>query len=98
MNIRQEILSYLESHSTARPVLIARATGLEPNSVGNVAREMAREGILVVVRREWRSLTYRLATAQERGERANGINTIFDECRNSDAMQRVLSVYGRVQV
>lgn len=31
------------------------------------------------------------------GKPSSGENTIFSECRHSEAMQRVLSVYGRVQ-
>ncbi|MDC3532866.1 hypothetical protein IXW61_07150 [Escherichia coli] len=47
----------------------------------------------------WRTVTYRLATPEEQAGTARSCtNGIFQECRNSAAMKRVLMVWGRVGV
>ncbi|MES0453296.1 protein ren, partial [Klebsiella pneumoniae] len=42
----------------------------------------------------WRTVYYRLATEEEISGRKS-TNQIFNECRQSPAMKRVLAVYGR---
>ncbi len=61
------------------------------------ATKLHREGVIVLEHRKWRTFTYRLVTDAEKKTRgpANGINVICAECRNSPAMKRILTVYGR---
>lgn len=92
MTGRQAILQYLAGRNTFTPSQVAQAVGVPANRVTTAANAMCQTGELILVSRQWRSNTYQRPVANQRS-----INTIFDECRNSDAMQRVLSVYGRVQ-
>jgi len=97
MRGKQAILHYLSTHHTFSPAQVARECSLSLNCISTAARLLAEEGALIVESKEWRSVTYRLATeAERRSGGADGINTIFAECRKSDAMKRILSVYGRL--
>jgi hypothetical protein len=52
-----------------------------------------------IIRVSKRTVTYRLATPEEQAGTARSCtNGIFQECRNSPAMKRVLMVWGRVGV
>lgn len=53
-----------------------------------------KAGVLVAEARVWRTVYYRLATEEEIAGRKS-TNQIFNECRQSPAMKRVLAVYGR---
>ncbi|POP46900.1 protein ren [Superficieibacter electus] len=97
MRGKQAILRYLTTHHTFSPAQVARESGLTVNCIATVARGLAQEGVLILESKVWRSVTYRLATdAERRNGGCDGINTIFADCRKSDAMKRVLSVYGRL--
>ncbi|RSB59012.1 protein ren [Atlantibacter subterranea] len=92
MTGRQAILQYLAGRNTFTPSQVAQAVGVPVTRITAAANVMCQSGELILVSRQWRGNTYQRPMANQRS-----INTIFDECRNSDAMQRVLSVYGRVQ-
>ncbi|MEA4631794.1 protein ren, partial [Klebsiella pneumoniae] len=51
---------------------------------------------LVAEARVWRTVYYRLATEEEISGRKS-TNQIFNECRQSPVMKRILAVYGRAQ-
>lgn len=94
MTARQLILEYLKTHKTFSSAEVARLHGRRQECINHASSAMVRENLIVVDSRVWRAVHYRLATADDRAGRVNG-NTIFQECRQSDAMRRVLSVYGR---
>ena len=91
MSARDSILEYLESNDSFTTEKLARITGLKRDSIAYMARKMARAGELVTTSREGNWLVYsRPITAQ--GMEGN---TIFEECRRSPYMQRLLMMYGR---
>ena len=94
MTGKQAIFNYLQTHKTFCAPDVAAATGLTQTSINQAASLLAREGVLVVDGKAWRTLYYRLTTEDERAGRRS-TNRIFQECRNSEAMKRVLAVYGR---
>ena len=97
MTARKYILLYLQFHTTFRTELVAEKFGLSVQSVRHAATKLHREGVIVLEHRKWRTFTYRLVTDAEKKARVpdNGINVICAECRNSPAMKRILTVYGR---
>ncbi|MEX0549002.1 winged helix-turn-helix domain-containing protein [Raoultella terrigena] len=94
MTGKQAILNYLQTHRTFCAPDVCAATGLSQPSINQAASILAREGVLVVEGKSWRTVYYRLTTEDERNGRRS-TNRIFQECRNSEAMKRVLAVYGR---
>lgn len=96
MTARQLILEYLKTHRTFSSAEVARVYGRRQECINHASSQMAREGLIVVESKVWRTVYYRLTTDDDRAGRVNG-NTIFQECRQSDAMRRVLAVYGRGQ-
>lgn len=97
MRGKQAVLHYLTTHHTFSAAQVARECSLSLTCISTAARLLAEEGVLIVESKVWRSVTYRFATdAERRNGGCDGINTIFAECRKSDAMKRILSVYGRL--
>ncbi|STU30303.1 Uncharacterised protein [Klebsiella pneumoniae] len=89
MTGKDAILNYLKTHKTCSSPDVAAASGI--NQAANI---LARQGVLVAEARVWRTVYYRLATEEEIAGRKS-TNQIFNECRQSPAMKRVLAVYGR---
>ena len=96
MTGKQAIFEYLKTHSIFCTPDVAAAFGLTTACVNQSANILAKEGVLTVAGRVWRTVYYRLTTQDEK-EGRKSTNLIFHECRNSEAMKRVLSVYGRTQ-
>ena len=96
MTGKQAIFEYLKTHSIFCTPDVAAAFGLTTACVNHSANILAKEGVLTVAGRVWRTVYYRLTTQDEK-EGRKSTNLIFHECRNSEAMKRVLSVYGRTQ-
>lgn len=96
MKGKQAILRYLETHRTFTAKDVAAECGMTINCITKNALELERANRLVRISKVWRTVTYRLATPEEQaGTVRNSTNGIFNECRNSAAMQRVLAFYGR---
>ncbi|MGF2415345.1 protein ren [Citrobacter freundii] len=96
MKGKQAILRYLETHRTFTAKDVAAECGMTINCITKNAIELERANRLVRISKVWRKVTYRLATPEEQaGTARNCTNGIFNECRNSSAMQRVLAFYGR---
>ena len=96
MKGKQAILRYLETHRTFTAKDVAADCGMTINCITKNAIELERANRLVRISKVWRTVTYRLATPEEQaGTVRNSTNGIFNECRNSAAMQRVLAFYGR---
>ncbi|MDK2579420.1 protein ren [Citrobacter portucalensis] len=96
MKGKQAILRYLETHRTFTAKDVAAECGMTINCMTKNAIELERANRLVRIIKVWRTVTYRLATPEEQaGTACNCTNGIFNECRNSAAMQRVLAFYGR---
>ncbi|ECJ2445963.1 protein ren [Salmonella enterica subsp. diarizonae] len=93
MTGKQAILQYLKTHKSFCAPDVAKAYGVSQTGVNQAASILFREGVLVTEGRVWRNVYYRMATDAER-EGLISTNMIFKECRNSEAMKRVLSVYG----
>ena len=99
MKGKQEILRYLETHRTFTAKDVATECGMTINCITKNALELEKVNKLVRISKVWRTVTYRLATPEEQSGTARSCsNGIFDECRNSAAMKRVLMVWGRVGV
>lgn len=96
MKGKEAIFHYLETHKSFCSVDVAEATGVSQTSVNQAASALWKEGKLVVIGKVWRTVHYRLANDDEKTGRVS-TNRIFSECRNSEAMKRVLAVYGRTQ-
>ncbi|MEZ2435055.1 winged helix-turn-helix domain-containing protein [Raoultella planticola] len=94
MTGKQAIFNYLQTHKTFCAPDVAAATGLTQTSINQAANILAKQGVLVAEARVWRTVYYRLATEEEIAGRKS-TNQIFNECRQSPAMKRVLAVYGR---
>ncbi|MCP1406045.1 hypothetical protein J3D53_000203 [Klebsiella aerogenes] len=64
--------------------------------INQAANILAKQGVLVAVAKVWRTVHYRLATEEEISGQKSA-NQIFNECRQSPVMKRILAVYGRAQ-
>lgn len=96
MKGKQAILRYLETHHTFTAKDVAADCGMTINCITKNALELEKIRKIVRVSKIWRTVTYRLATPEEQaGTVRSSTNGIFNECRNSAAMQRVLAFYGR---
>lgn len=96
MKGKQAILRYLETHQTFTAKDVAAECGMTINCITKNALEMEKVNKLVRISKVWRTVTYRLATPEEQaGTVRNCTNGIFNECRNSAAMKRILAFYGR---
>lgn len=96
MKGKQAILRYLETHRTFTAKDVAAECGMTINCITKNALELEKIRKIVRVSKIWRTVTYRLATQEEQaGTVRSSTNGIFNECRNSAAMQRVLAFYGR---
>lgn len=93
MTGKEAILQYLKTHKSFCAPDVAKAYSVSQTGINQAANILFREGVLVTDGRVWRNVYYRLATGAER-EGMVSTNMIFKECRNSEAMKRVLSVYG----
>ncbi|MEN0581592.1 protein ren [Phytobacter palmae] len=90
MSAKTAIKKYLANHATFTSAEVSAATGISTKTLCSAAFHMCRAGELVIDSRNWRTVTYRATTDFDRMNK----NFIFEECRSSAAMQRVLSVYG----
>lgn len=95
MKCKDAILRYLETHKAFSATEVATEYGISLRGVNQAAALLAKKGVLVFDSRSWRHVFYRLANDDEKSGRRS-TNRIFQECRNSDAMKRVLMVWGRV--
>ncbi|MEC5591561.1 protein ren [Citrobacter freundii] len=96
MKGKQAILRYLETHLTFTAKDVAAECGMTINCITKNALELEKVNKLVRISKVWRTVTYRLATPEEQAGTARSCtNGIFNECRNSAAMKRVLAFYGR---
>lgn len=94
MKAKEVIAEYLKTHETFCFAEISIATGVPVTAISQAANRMFRAGELVVDKKVWRTVWYRLPDDAERAGKVS-TNLIFKECRNSEAMKRVLMVYGR---
>ncbi|HBS2788794.1 TPA: winged helix-turn-helix transcriptional regulator [Klebsiella pneumoniae] len=94
MTGKDAILNYLKTHKTCSSPDVAAASGMTRTCINQAANILAKQGVLVAEARVWRTVYYRLATEEEISGRKS-TNQIFNECRQSPAMKRVLAVYGR---
>ncbi|WP_194429250.1 protein ren [Klebsiella pneumoniae] len=97
MTGKDAILNYLKTHATFSSPDVAAAFGMTHTCINQGCEYPAKQGVLVVEARVWRTVYYRLAIEDEIAGRKS-INQIFNECRQSPAMKRVLAVYGRTSV
>ncbi|EKD0800983.1 hypothetical protein [Citrobacter freundii] len=96
MKGKQAILRYLETHRTFTAKDVAAECGMSINCITKNALELEKVNKLVRISKVWRTVTYRLATPEEQSGTARSCtNGIFNECRNSAAMKRILAFYGR---
>ncbi|MEQ5029076.1 protein ren [Klebsiella aerogenes] len=96
MTGKDAIMDYLKTHKTCNSPDVADASGMSRTCINQAANILAKQGVLVAVAKVWRTVHYRLATEQEiSGQKST--NQIFNECRQSPVMKRILAVYGRVQ-
>ncbi|EMK2610031.1 protein ren [Citrobacter freundii] len=96
MKGKQAILRYLETHRTFTAKGVAAECGMTINCITKNALELEKVNKLVRISKVWRTVTYRLATPEEQSGTARSCtNGIFNECRNSAAMKRILAFYGR---
>lgn len=96
MKGKQAILRYLETHRTFTAKDVAAECGMTINCITKNALELEKVNKLVRISKVWRTVTYRLATQEEQSGTARSCtNGIFNECRNSAAMKRILAFYGR---
>lgn len=99
MKGKQAILRYLETHRTFTAKEVAAECGMTINCITKNAIDLEKSRKIIRVSKVWRTVTYRLATPEEQAGTARSCtNGIFQECRNSPAMKRILMVWGRVGV
>ncbi len=98
MKGKQAILRYLETHRTFTAKDVATECGMTINCITKNAIELERANKLVRLSKVWRTVTYRMASPEEQAGTARSCtNLIFNECRQSPVMKRILAVYGRAQ-
>lgn len=93
MTARQAILEYLKVHRSFTSSDVSSLFGLRRDSVRLASRALIRERVIEFDRRNWRTVYYRLASDDEKSGLVS-TNLIFQECRQSEAMKRVLNFYG----
>ena len=91
MTSKEAILEYLKNHPEFTIAQVASAYGFACSSVASSARALLRSREIYVSSSRWRDLRYRQVANKPRKKKPNNI---FDECRNSDTMKRILMVYG----
>ncbi|HDR2542559.1 TPA: ArsR family transcriptional regulator [Enterobacter mori] len=92
------IASVLSDGSKLGATQIAEAMGTSYRSISSVISVMVNSGELKFEGPKGHRV-YSLAQAKKKaGRRAESVNVICQECRNSAAMKRVLMVWGRVGV
>jgi len=109
---KQLVSQYVASHDRSRVADIVRDLGISRNLAKQLLNELVSSGKAYCkpkfgyFRNQIAYLAWFEKTRQERSEKASiaskahcdsGVNIIFEQCRSSDAMQRVLAFYGRVQ-
>lgn len=99
MTGREAIEWYLEGYGSFTAELVCEATGVSRSQVLAASFKMRQNGEIVLRERNWRTNVY-VAAEDDEGKPINreGENTIFQECRNSAAMKRLLMVWGRAGV
>lgn len=97
MTGKQAILDYLKTHKNFCAPDVSAASGATMTSINQAANIMFHAGVIVPDGRVWRTVYYRYSTEAER-EGLVSTNGIFQECKNSAAMQRVLAFYGRAAI
>ncbi|EKS7425799.1 protein ren [Enterobacter cancerogenus] len=99
MKGKQAILRYLETHRTFNAKDVATECGMTINCITKNALDLERARRIVRISKVWRTVTYCRATPEEQGGTARSCTKgIFQECRNSAVMKRILMVWGRVGV
>ena len=99
MKGKQAILRYLETHRTFTSKEVATECNMTINCITKNAIDLERARKIVRVSKVRRTVTYRLATPDVQDGTARSCNNgIFQECRNSPAMKRVLMVWGTAGV
>lgn len=96
MTGKDAILNYLKTHKTYNSPEVAEASGMPHTCINQAANILAKQGVLVAVAKVWRTVHYRLATEEEISGQ-NSTNQIFNECRQSPVMNRILAVCERRQ-
>lgn len=96
MTGREAVEWYLDTHGSFTAELVSAATGASRSQICGAVHKMRLEGAIILKERNWRTMVY-VAAEDDEGQPINrdGVNTIFQECRNSPAMKRVLMVWGR---
>lgn len=100
MTAREAILLWLIEHNSFLSTDVVGSSGIRAVIVTQAARKLVKEGVLVVPVRHGSGENIRYHRADNpKFSRAlktvRGVNVIYQECRNSETMKRVLSVYGR---
>lgn len=97
MTGREAIEWYLECYGSFTAELVCEATGVSRSQIAAASFKMRERGEIVLLERNWRTHVY-VAGEDDDDKPINrdGENTIFSECLASDAMKRVLTVYGRL--
>lgn len=96
MTGREAIEWFLDEHGYFTADEVSTASGVSRQQVMAASFKMRRSGEITLLERRWRIGVYAWAEDEEgRQVSRDGVNTIFQECRQSDAMRRVLAVYGR---
>ncbi|MDM2993395.1 MULTISPECIES: protein ren [Citrobacter] len=99
MKGKQAIMRYLETHRTFTARDVASEYGISLSCITKNALELEKKRVIIRLSKVWRTVTYRLATPEEQdGTARSCTNGIFQECRQSPAMKRILMVWGRVGV
>ncbi|WP_230010703.1 protein ren [Citrobacter koseri] len=96
MKGKQAIMRYLETHRIFTAKDVASEYGISLSCITKNALELEKKRVVIRLSKVWRTVTYRLATPEEQdGTARSCTNGIFQECRQSPAMKRVLMVWGR---
>ena len=92
------IVSVLSDGSKLGATQIAEAMGASYRSISSVISVMVNSGELKFEGQKGHRVYSLAQTKKKAGRRAESVNVICQECRNSPAMRRVLMVWGRVGV
>ncbi|HHL2824739.1 TPA: protein ren [Citrobacter murliniae] len=93
MTGRETITEYLKTHKTFCFAEVAAATGQSLASISQAANKMFRAGELVVDKKVWRTVWYRLPDDAERTGKVS-TNLIFQECRENWQGYRIHKIFG----
>lgn len=95
MTGREAIEWYLECYGSFTAELVCQSTGVSRSQVMAASHKMRKNGEIILRERNWRTNVYIPADDEEgKPVSRDGVNTIFQECRQNWQGYRIHKIFG----